>query len=128
VAGGTVIVAADSWPEFAGEVWAEPTTRWLVYVFLFVVFALAVWRVTRRIRTAILEIRQDLGIVKHEVKNDHKTNFREEQDERHEANAGTLTTIRDDVKLILRTLGEHGYRIGELEHEVETTRDRRPEQ
>ena len=120
-------IAADTWADFAGEVWDEPTTRWLVYVLIVIVFGVGVWRVARRIRAAVLEIRQDLGIVKHEVKNDHKTNFREEQDVRHEENAGTLGTIRDDVKLILRTLGEHGYRIGELEHEVENTRDRRPE-
>ena len=121
-----MIVAEDTWADFAGTVWADPTTRWLVYAALVVLFGFATWRAVRRVRAVLAEMRQDLGIVKHEVKNNHDTNLREEADVRHEENAGTLATIRDDVKLILRTLGEHGYRIGELEHEVETTRDRRP--
>ncbi|MBF4613278.1 hypothetical protein [Curtobacterium sp. VKM Ac-1376] len=123
-----MIVASDTWADFAGTIWAEPTTRWIVYAALVVGLGVGGWRVWRKVRPWLEGISRDLAVVKHEVKNDHKTNFREEQDERHEANAGTLTTIRDDVKLILRTLGEHGYRIGELEHEVENTRDRRPEQ
>ncbi|WP_260233022.1 hypothetical protein [Curtobacterium sp. JUb34] len=40
--GRAVIVAADTWADFAGAVWAEPTTRWIVYVFLFAVFGIGV--------------------------------------------------------------------------------------
>jgi hypothetical protein len=75
----------------------------------------------------IIALSTDLRIVKHEVKNDHKVNLRVEQDRRHDENTDTLGEIRADVKAIITTLGEHGYRIGELEDEVENTRDRRPD-
>lgn len=122
-----IIVAADTWADFAGEVWADPTTRWVVYAVLVVVLGFACWRAMRRVRSVLAEMRQDLGVVKHEVKNNHSTNLREEADERHDENKGLLESIDKKVADILRVLGEHGYRIGELETEVENTRDRRPE-
>lgn len=123
-----MIVAADSWPEFAGEVWAEPTTRWLVYVFLFVVFALAVWRVTRRIRAGLAELREDVGIVKREVKNDHHTNLREEADDRHDQNYRALGRIEAKVDQLAVAVGVHQYRLDDIDNDLGRTRDRRPEQ
>lgn len=120
------MILADTWADFAGTVWADPTTRWIVYAALVVAIAIGGWRVWRRVQPVLVEMRDNLRVVKHEVKNDHKTNLRTEQDERHDENKGLLESIDGKVTGILRVLGEHGYRLDELEDEVSNTRDRRP--
>ncbi|PZE84152.1 DUF2746 domain-containing protein [Curtobacterium sp. MCBD17_032] len=115
---------AASWADFAATVWnSDPTARWVLYVVIVLAAAVLVWRTVRTIRTAIGEMREDLGIVKHEVKNNHDTNLREEADVRHDENKGTLTAIERKVDAILERLGQHDWRLGELEH----TQDRRPD-
>lgn len=42
-------------------------------------------------------MRRDVAAVKHEVKNDHSKNMREEQDERHDENASKLDQLLDLV-------------------------------
>lgn len=122
------MIRADSWADFAGTVWAsDPTARWLVYVLVVLAAGIFVWRTVRAIRAVIGEMREDLGIVKREVKNDHSTNLREESDTRHDENKGTLTRIEKKVDIALVQLGVHEFRISELATEVENTRDRRPD-
>ncbi|PYY34092.1 hypothetical protein DEJ16_12615 [Curtobacterium sp. MCJR17_055] len=71
----------------------------------------------------IVALARDIAAIKHEVKNNHTTNLREEADERHDENRGTLGRVDRKLDRVLTILGEHDDRIEELEH----TRDRKPE-
>ncbi|WIA98024.1 DUF2746 domain-containing protein [Curtobacterium sp. MCBA15_004] len=119
-----MIVAADTWADFAGDVWGDPTARWIVYAALVVAVGIGMWRGFRRIRAFLIEFRADLGVVKHEVKNNHTTNLREEADVRHDENTSALRRIEKKVDEALVKLGVHEYRINELDAEVENTRER----
>jgi len=71
-----------------------------------------------KIRSLVSHVRSlgtDLGLVKHEVKNDHTTNLRVEQDVRHDENKALLTGLDEKVDRILGVLGAHDYRLDELE-------------
>lgn len=119
------MIAADTWADFAGDVWDDPTARWIVYAALVVVVGVGTWRGFRRLRAFLAELRADLGVVKHEVKNGHSTNLREEADDRHNENTSALRRIENKVDEALVKLGVHEYRINELADDVENTRDRR---
>lgn len=122
-----MIVAADTWADFAGTVWADPTTRWIVYAVLVVVVGVGMWRGFRRVRAFLVELRKDLGVVKHEVKNNHTTNLREEADDRHGQNYRALARIEQKVDDMAVLVGVHSYRLNQIDDDLERTRDRRPE-
>jgi len=71
----------------------------------------------------IVALARDIAAIKHEVKNNHTTNLREEADERHNENTETLGTVNRKLTRVLTILGEHDDRIAELE---ENTRDGSP--
>lgn len=119
--------AGDTWADFAGDVWADPTTRWVVYAVLVIVVGLGMWRGFRRVRAFLSELRADLGVVKHEVKNNHSTNLREEADDRHDQNYRALGRIEQKVDELAVAVGVHRYRLDQIDEDLERTRDRRPE-
>lgn len=51
-------------------------------------------------------VKKDVALVKHEVKNDHKTNLRDEQDTRHNENARKLNWL---VRAMDGVLGDLEY-------------------
>jgi hypothetical protein len=107
----------------AADVVEDPIARWTALV-------LGVGGIILGVLYAIVKLRalaSDLGIVKHEVKNNHDTNLREEADDRHDENRATLVRIERKVGSILDTLAVHEFRIGRLDDEVENTRDRKPD-
>ncbi|QKS15592.1 hypothetical protein HUN59_04605 [Curtobacterium sp. Csp2] len=114
--------------DFLIEVLHDPVGRWFLYIGVVVGAVGAVGWGVLKVRKRLNVIAEDVGLVKHEVRNNHTTNLREEADDRHDENRNTLHEIRGDVRRILRTLGEHGYRISELEDEVANTitLDKRP--
>lgn len=125
-----MIVAADTWADFAGDVWADPTTRWVVYAVLVVIVGIGTWRGFRRVRTFLAELRADLGVVKHEVKNDHDTNLRVEADERHQENARKLDSILELAVANTRAVNALTGRLNDLVSRVdivERTQDRSPQ-
>jgi len=61
---------------------------------------------------------EDLGIVKHEVKNDHKTNLRVESDERHEENVGKLDTALRMIASMQENLGRVYDKVEAVESSV----------
>jgi hypothetical protein len=101
--------------------------RWFLYfgalVFFCVLAVLAFLSIRKTIRKALGE----LGVIRHEVKNDHTTNMRVEQDDRHTDNTRALARIEAKVDEALVKLGVHEWRINELASDVENTRDRRPD-
>lgn len=56
----------------------------------------------------------DVAAVKYEVKNDHKTNMREEQDTRHEDNSRKLDQILDSIVWLARGWRENREDITDL--------------
>lgn len=116
------MIRADSWADVAGRIWdSDPTARWFIYVVVVVVGLYAVWRLVRTLRPVLIEMRDDLRVTKSQVANDHSTNLRVEQDQRHHENTSKLTAIELKVDRILGILGQHDYRLDALEH----TQDRR---
>lgn len=73
------------------------------------------------------KLAQDLGIVKREVKNDHKTNLREEADTRHDENYRALGRIEKKVDALAVAVGVHQFRLDDIDNELGRTRDRKPE-
>lgn len=118
------MTVAASWADFAQHAWdSDPTARWFIYVIVVVLGLYAVWRLVKTLRPLLMEMRDDLKITRNQVANDHSTNLRVEQDERHHENQKYLTAIDLKLDRVLGILGQHDYRLGELEH----TADRRPE-
>lgn len=60
-------------------------------------------------------MQSDVAAVKHEVKNDHKTNMREEQDERHHDNSKKLDQLLDLCAWLVRGWTENRADIHELQ-------------
>lgn len=100
--------------------------RWFLYFGVFVFFAGSAVLVFLSIRKRLGAAADELAVIRHEVKNNHKTNLREEADERHDENKGALARIEKKVDEALVQLGVHEFRINELSADVENTRDRRP--
>lgn len=103
--------------------------RWFLYFGAVVVMGLWTWRAARGSRKKLEEIGQDLGLVKHEVKNNHSTNLREEADVRHDENARKLdwliqavTRIQGDVQNLYTNDTQARAQLEELERTI----DRRP--
>ena len=63
---------------------------------------------SRRTRRDVKQVATDARAVKEQVQNSHKTNLREEQDERHSALMGELRAVRS-------TQASHGRQIGDLQ-------------
>lgn len=101
----------------------DPIARWSALI-------IAVGGIILGVLYAVVKLRKlasDLGIVKHEVKNDHSTNLRVEADDRHSENTRALGRIEAKVDETLVKLGVHEWRINELAADVENTRDRKPD-
>lgn len=109
--------AAASGDHFAIIVWG------LVAVLVVTIPALVALISTNRktARTAA-----DVAEVKHEVKNHHPKNLRAEQDERHDENKAALSRLEKKVDRVLGILGEHDYRIDELEHTLDPRKGLHP--
>jgi ABC-type nickel/cobalt efflux system permease component RcnA len=108
------------------SIWDNPTGRATTILTGVLATLTALTYVIRKLRELIrwvVALARDIAAIKHEVKNDHTTNFREEQDERHGQNAGQLGRIDRKLNRVLTILGDHDDRIEDLEH----TRPRRPE-
>lgn len=114
------------------ELLDDPYGRWFVLVALIVVavvVALLIYVTRRRkINAALDDIAGELKVVRHEVKNDHKTNLREEQDDRHDQNYRALNRIEQKVDQLAVAVGVHQYRLDDIDNDLGRTRDRRPEQ
>ncbi|ROP64687.1 uncharacterized protein DUF2746 [Curtobacterium sp. PhB130] len=88
--------------DVVGKLVDDPFSRWVALVIFAVVLAVLVFLYLRKRFRALGE---DLGVVKHEVKNDHKTNLRVESDERHEENSGKLDTALRMIATMQESLG-----------------------
>lgn len=106
----------------ADAVLDDPITRWTTLVAGVGAIVLAVLYVIVKLR----KLADDLGLVKHEVKNDHKTNLREEADDRHSQNYRALARIEEKVDALAITAGVHQFRLDQIDEDLERTRDRRP--
>lgn len=123
-------LAADTWADFAGDVWSDPTARWIVYAVLVVLVGVGTWRGFRRLRAFLAELRADLGDVKHQVKNDHDTNLRDEADQRHHENTRKLDSILELAVANTRAVNALTGRMNDLVSRVdvvERTQDRSPQ-
>lgn len=67
---------------------------------------------------SVYATRQDTKIVRHEVKNDHRTNFRDESDSRHSEVAYHLSEIRRDIGGIRVELRDDRKYTRDSVHEV----------
>lgn len=63
----------------------------------------------------ISTLKRDVAAVKHEVKNDHDTNLRVEQDERHSENQKKLDYLVKAVEWLIAVAVNNRERIGDLE-------------
>ncbi|MBT1542009.1 hypothetical protein KK103_09565 [Curtobacterium flaccumfaciens pv. flaccumfaciens] len=116
---------AEQATEAVTGVWADPTGRATTILGGILAALTALVYVIKKLRELvrwIVALARDIAAIKHEVKNDHKTNLREEADVRHDENKATLGTVNRKLNRVLDLLGEHEDRIDELEQ----TRDRRP--
>lgn len=109
------------------EVLHDPIGRWFLYVGVALAAFGLIGYLVLTVRKRLRQMADDLGLVKHEVKNNHTTNLREEADDRHDENRGTLARIERKVDAALVQLGVHEWRLSELDATVENTRDRRPD-
>lgn len=102
---------------------SDPIGRWFLYVGIalgaVVVVGLLVLRAFTRARDRLDVLGEELGIVRHEVKNDHPTNLRVEQDHRHDENKSLLTGVDKKLDKVLGILGAHDYRLNELEETLD---------
>lgn len=101
----------------------DPITRWTTLVAGVGAIVLAVLYVIVKLR----KLAADLGLVKHEVKNNHSTNLREEADDRHSQNYRALARIEQKVDQLAVAVGVHQYRLDDIDNDLGRTRDRRPE-
>lgn len=108
----------------ADAVLDDPITRWTTLVAGVGAIVLAVLYVIVKLR----KLASDLGLVKHEVKNDHKTNLREEADARHDENYRALGRIEEKVDALAVAVGVHQWRLDDIDNNIGRTQDRRPKQ
>lgn len=101
----------------------DPITRWVAVITAIGAIVLGVLYVIVKLR----KLASDLGLVKHEVKNDHKTNLREEADARHDENYRALGRIEEKVDALAVAVGVHQWRLDDIDNDIGRTRDRRPE-
>lgn len=76
------------------------------------------------IAAGVLSTRRRVKRVQAQVENDHTTNMREEQDERHEENSRALHWLVGTVKTLVRDLGGIRQEIRDLRADVRHERDR----
>lgn len=120
--------------EFLIEMLHDPFGRWflgIAVVVFAIVFAVVVFLgLRKRVSAPAAQLDQalaELGVIRHEVKNNHTTNLREEADERHGQNYRTLTRIEAKVDDLAKEVGVADWRLNQIDAELERTRDRRPE-
>lgn len=109
----------------ADAVLDDPVNRYAALITAIGAIVLGVLYVVVKLR----KLAADLGLVKHEVKNNHDTNLREEADDRHNENARKLDALLDltasNTRQIAALTGQVNSLFGRL-HTVERTQDRRP--
>lgn len=71
----------------------------------------------------LLQQYRDSQVIKHEVKNDHKTNMRVEQDQRHYVNSNQNMTILDEVKKSQSLILQQGRKVDALDRKFDTKVD-----
>lgn len=101
--------------DIVGRLIDDPFGRWVALIVFAVVLAVLVFLYLRKRFTALGE---DLGVVKGEVKNDHKTNLREEADERHTENVGKLDTALRMIASMQENLGRVYDKVEAVEESV----------
>lgn len=69
----------------------------------------------RTLKRDVATAKSDVAAVKHEVKNDHKTNLREEQDARHDENSQLLKQILDVVGWLANGWVDNRHDITDLQ-------------
>ncbi|GAA3342985.1 hypothetical protein GCM10017714_33700 [Curtobacterium pusillum] len=117
---------AEQAGQVAASIWDDPTGRVTTILGGILAALTALGYVIKKLREVVrwvVALARDIAAIKHEVKNNHTTNLREEADERHDENRSTLGRVDRKLNRVLVILGEHDDRIEELEQ----TRDRRPE-
>lgn len=67
-----------------------------------------------KVNGKVNKVREDSAVTRTQVANDHSTNLREEQDERHLEATTTLGTIVDKLDEQGRKLDTHGRRLDDL--------------
>lgn len=103
--------------DVVGRLIDDPFGRWVALIVFAVVLAVLVFLYLRKRFTALGE---DLGVVKGEVKNDHKTNLREEADERHNENSTKLDTALRMIATMQESLGRVYDKVEAVETSVGT--------
>lgn len=86
----------------------DPIVRFCVILAAVIGVAL---EVARRVRKRLDQLADTLGIVKHEVKNNHSTNLREEADDRHYENRDKLDRLDGKIDTVLELVVNHGKAI-----------------
>lgn len=71
----------------------------------------------------LLQQYRDNQVIKHEVKNDHKTNMRVEQDQRHWANSNQNMTILDEVMKTQAMVAQNNRKTDALDKKFDTKVD-----
>jgi molybdopterin-guanine dinucleotide biosynthesis protein A len=110
---------AEQAAEAATAVWADPAGRATTILTGILAALTALVYVIKKLREVvrwIVALARDIAAIKHEVKNNHTTNLREEADVRHDENRGTLATVDRKLDRVLFILGEHDDRLEELEN------------
>lgn len=82
-----------------------------------------------RVSFQITRVRRDTEVTREQVANDHDTNLRVEQDERHDENAQKLDAILEEVQHLrgsVRKLWERSDRHTDQIHDLELTGPRPP--
>lgn len=77
-----------------------------------------------RVNVVITRVRRDSQITREQVANDHDTNLRVEQDERHDENAHKLDVILEEIGHVrgsVRRLWERSDKHTDQIHELERT-------
>jgi hypothetical protein len=76
----------------------DPIGRWFIYIGAFIVLATMGYFAGKAIFEKLNEVLDNVKVVKDQVANDHSTNLRDEQDERHTDNSGKLDLLVSMVK------------------------------
>lgn len=71
----------------------------------------------------LLQQYRDNQVIKHEVKNDHKTNMRVEQDQRHYVNSNQNMTILDEVRKGQELTIQQGRKVDALDRKFDSKVD-----
>lgn len=113
------------------ELISDPIGRWFVYIGVVVFFMMFALFMAAFIRNRLNEIAKNLGLVKHEVKNDHNTNMRADVDkiasdiDRVHSGVKFLITNQENLQLDVRQLRKDLSATDERIDDIEITQDRK---